>query len=513
MDRICDENSDKRNCTPLRVRQFPKRKVYLSMYEGKSFGQQYAAYCEREKRRRGRLHRLTLAAALVVGAAVLVFILSDKILPIEVWATAGQRAVELDLGGITQVTAKELAQESSREALVSPGKQAPVKSTPVIYIDAGHGGNDGGCFEGGVMEKNINLSIAKLVRDQLKKSGYEVIMSRSTDTYIAKEDRVRKANSAGADIYVSIHQNASEVRSVGGMEVWYDGTDSQRDSRRLALLISQQTTLSTGAVEREVRGDADFHVTGSTQMPACLIETGFLSNKKERAKLTSQEYQEQIAAGIVQGIEYYFHPKIMYLTFDDGPSRENTPRVLDILKERGIKATFFLVGENVEWYPEIAQRIVAEGHSIGIHCYNHDYETLYQSVESYIEDFEHARRVIYDATGVDTVLFRFPGGSINSYNGEVCADIIEEMTKKGYLYYDWNASLEDAAADVQPDRLLANGVQTTLGRRKVIMLAHDVVFSTGMILEELLDQFPEYEMRPLTEDIEPIHFKNSSAVG
>lgn len=478
------------------------------MYEGQSFGQRYSVYYEQRIRRRKRLRRLTLAAVLVAGVAMLVFFLSDKILPIEVWAITEQEVIEFNL--------ENMIEESDRKPLVEkpepPEEQEPVKTKPVIFIDAGHGGNDGGCFEGGIMEKNINLSIAKLVRDRLKEAGYEVIMSRSTDTYIAKEDRVKKANSAGADIYISIHQNASDVRSVGGMEVWYDGTDPQRDSKRLALLISQQTVRSTGAVEREVRGDADFHVTGNTQMPACLIETGFLSNKQERTKLTSQEYQEQIAAGIVQGIEYYFYPKIMYLTFDDGPS-ENTPRVLDILKERGIKATFFLVGESVERHPEIVRRIVAEGHSIGVHCYNHDYENLYQSVESYVEDFEHARKVIYDVTGENTILFRFPGGSINTYNGEVCADIIEEMTKKGYLYYDWNASLEDAAAGVEPAQLVANGVGTTLGRKKVILLAHDVVYNTGMILEELLDSFPEYEMRPLSEEVEPIHFKNSSVIG
>ena len=98
----------------------------------------------------------------------------------------------------------------------------------------------------------------------------------------------------------------------------------------------------------------------------------------------------------MQGIEYYFHPKTMYLTFDDGPSEENTERVLDILKKRNIQATFFLVGENVERHPEIVRRIVREGHSIGIHCYKHDYKTLYQSTEKYVEDFEHARRVVYE---------------------------------------------------------------------------------------------------------------------
>ena len=395
------------------------------MYEGQSFSRRYTDYCEQNKRRRRRMRRLVLAAFLVVCVAALALVLSDRILPIEVWATPEKdikEIQEIDFGAI-QIEEPE------------PDEEEPIeeqKSTPVIFIDAGHGGNDGGCVEDGVIEKDINLTIARLVRDKLKELGYQVVMSRSVDRYVAKEDRVRKANEIQADIYVSIHQNSSDQRSVNGMEVWYDGTDAQRDSRRLALLVSQQTARSTKAVERMVRGDADFHVTGSTQMPACLIETGFLSNREERTKLASADYQEQIASGIVQGIEYYFHPKTMYLTFDDGPSEENTERVLDILKKRNIKATFFLVGENVERHPEIVRRIVREGHTIGIHCYNHDYKALYQSAETYVEDFEHARRVVYETCGVEAQMFRFPGGSINNYNQQVYAEIIKEMTARGY---------------------------------------------------------------------------------
>ena len=86
----------------------------------------------------------------------------------------------------------------------------------------------------------------------------------------------------------------------------------------------------------------------------------------------------------------------MYLTFDDGPSEENTLRVPEILKERDIKATFFLIGENVRKCPEIAQKIVAEGHTIGIHCNSHDYETIYASADSFIQNFETAHQTVYD---------------------------------------------------------------------------------------------------------------------
>ena len=175
----------------------------------------------------------------------------------------------------------------------------------------------------------MNLAIAKLVRDKLNGMGYQVIMTREEDAYIAKEERVENANASNADIYVSIHQNTFEDGAVEGIETWYDGSDSVRDSKRLAQLIHQETINTTGAVQRQIRDDAQLHVTGKTVMPACLIETGFLSNPGEREKLVSPEYQEQIAEGIVRGIDLYFHPKTMYLTFDDGPYVENTARVLD----------------------------------------------------------------------------------------------------------------------------------------------------------------------------------------
>lgn len=383
----------------------------------------------------------------------------------------------------------------------------PVHQVPFIALDAGHGGRDVGCSAEGIEEKQINLQIAKLVSEKLTGMGYQVLMIREEDDYFGLEDRAKLANFRRADAYISIHQNFyEEDAAVNGMETWFYGADTSRDSRRLAQLIHQETTGSTGAAIRELRDDADFCVTEKTSMPSCLIETGFLSNPQERELLATPEYQEKIANGIAEGIRLYFEPKTMYLTFDDGPSAENTNRVLDILKERGIKATFFLVGENVEKNPEVARRIAEEGHTIGIHCYHHDYEEIYQSVDSYLEDFEKAYQAVYAATGVEAKLFRFPGGSVNAHNKGVYRDIIEAMAERGFIYYDWNASLEDAFGKAEPEELIANAKGSTLGRERVVLLAHDIVYNTGMCLERLLDAFPEYRMEPLTEETEPIRF-------
>lgn len=410
---------------------------------------------------------------------------------------------------------KAQAADAGMEGAAQYGRMAGAegKAGLLIVIDPGHGGLDEGCSALGVLEKEINLSIARLLKEKLEALEYRVLLAREEDDYIAKEERVERANAAGADAYISIHQNTWKDGAVSGMETWYDGTDPAKDSYRLARLVHSRALGSTGAADREVKEDAALCVTGKTAMPSCLIETGFLSNTMERDLLVTEEYQEKIAAGIAEGIELYFHPKTMYLTFDDGPSEENTGAVLDTLKKNNIKATFFVIGESVRKHPEVSRRIVAEGHTIGIHCNNHAYETLYESADSYLEDFEKAFEAVREVTGVEAKLFRFPGGSVNSYNRAVREEIVEKMTEKGFIYYDWNASLEDAVKHSEPAKLIENARETTLGRKKVVMLAHDVVRSTALCLEELLDQFPEYEMKPLTQEVEPIQFKMEKTSG
>lgn len=385
-------------------------------------------------------------------------------------------------------------------------KEAEEALEPLIAIDPGHGGIDEGCTATGVKEKDINLQIALLVKEKLEQMGFRVMLTREDDTYLAKEERVKLVNDAKADAFVSIHQNTFEDGTISGMETWYDGTCQKRENSRLAQLVHMQTLKSTGAEERELRNDADFHVTSMTQMPACLIETGFLSCEAEKKQLKDSEYQAQVAEGIANGIHLFFHPKTMYLTFDDGPSAECTDMVLNILREKNVKATFFLIGEYVEKYPEVAKRIAQEGHTIGIHCYKHDYDVVYESVDSYLEDFQKAYDIVKEVTGVEARLFRFPGGSVNAYNKDVCKDIIQEMTGRGYIYFDWNASLEDVAGDYQPEELIANARATTLDRKKVVMLAHDRVYNTALCLDRLLEQFPEYKMEVLSPDVEPIKF-------
>ncbi len=184
---------------------------------------------------------------------------------------------------------------------------------PLIAVDAGHGGVDSGCLGNGkiAMEKDINLEIAFRVREELEEKGFRVMMLRETDEFLEKEERAELANSYQADAYVSIHQNTYEGKdkSIGGIETWYDGGDGTRDSKTLAECVHREALRSAGAVERSLIDSDGLYVLSKTLMPACLIETGFLSNPEECRRLSDPAYQEKLAEGIANGIMEYFRQK------------------------------------------------------------------------------------------------------------------------------------------------------------------------------------------------------------
>ncbi|MCI9476636.1 polysaccharide deacetylase family protein [Anaerovoracaceae bacterium 41-7] len=202
--------------------------------------------------------------------------------------------------------------------------------------------------------------------------------------------------------------------------------------------------------------------------------------------------------------------KTVYLTFDDGPSQTCTPEVLDILKEHNIKATFFVVGKISE-NRDIVQRIIDEGHTIGIHTYTHSYEYVYQSMDTYLADFEKLWTELYEEFSYRAEIFRFPGGSVNTYNYTLCQQIIAEMYRRGFVYFDWNASAEDAASgnpssDVIAERIL-NGVHNA---DRSIVLMHDSASmgSTVEALPEIIEQLQDegYAFDKLDRSVKPITF-------
>jgi len=184
-------------------------------------------------------------------------------------------------------------------------------SRKIVVIDAGHGGWDPGMVHGKVDEKDINLSIAKKLQVFLEQGDATVIITRLDDSDLAKtkkgdmQTRRLIANTSKADIFVSIHQNSYSNNNVSGFQVFYfNESDNSRDlathiQGRLKEFVNPNNKL-------ESRANKNYFVLKQTQMPAVLIECGFLTNYNERNKLTSDEYQEKIAWGIYLGIVDYF---------------------------------------------------------------------------------------------------------------------------------------------------------------------------------------------------------------
>ena len=165
---------------------------------------------------------------------------------------------------------------------------------------------------------------------------------------------------------------------------------------------------------------------------------------------------------------------MIYLTFDDGPS-DRTDEILAVLAEKNVKATFFVTGKSNEKDLERMRRIVEEGHTIGMHSYSHVYAAIYASVEGFLEDFYKNFLQIREVTGQSPTVFRFPGGSINGYDGGFYKEIISEMIRRGFVPFDWNISSEDASTTrIQSASVLtANVVRGARGKVRGFVLFHD----------------------------------------
>lgn len=190
----------------------------------------------------------------------------------------------------------------------------------------------------------------------------------------------------------------------------------------------------------------------------------------------SQEYQKKYMGLYAPPAEIVpTEDKVVYLTFDDGPSA-NTPAVLDELDKHGVKATFFVVtgNKNEETTKEMLNEILSRGHQIGIHTYSHDYKAIYASVDAFLADLDKVNQFVYEATGIRPSVYRFPGGSLNNFNKAVVHDIMNEMARRGFTVYDWNSSTQDAEGKGFDSQQLAdNAISTFSGRQRVIILTHD----------------------------------------
>lgn len=262
--------------------------------------------------------------------------------------------IVIDLQG-TEQTKRPLAQARVPKPArpLTPPRSPGSARQPTIVIDPGHGGKDPGAIGfGGLQEKTVVLQVAKALRQLIRKHlpRYQVIMTRETDVFVPLTERTKLANDSKAEVFLSIHTNASKRRNVRGIETWYFSfeakteraqdiaarennmsthqfselerilrdlheTDRINQSALLAgatqkALVNTLSKRDTTIPDRGVDG-APFIVLLRTQMPSILVEIGFLTNKAEAAQLQGNAYQNVLAQGIFQGLETFLSKSVM----------------------------------------------------------------------------------------------------------------------------------------------------------------------------------------------------------
>lgn len=189
-----------------------------------------------------------------------------------------------------------------------------------------------------------------------------------------------------------------------------------------------------------------------------------LNNKKEEEEKAREKEEEEKAKGII------------YLTFDDGPSSDITPQILDILERKNIKATFFVLHYSAN-KEELIKRELESGHTIGLHGYTHTYSEVYQSADTCIENFKKIQEQVFQTTGKISNIIRFPGGSSNTISRKYCEGVMTELTgrviEEGFRYFDWNIDSDDAGKAKTSEDVYNNVISGIKENRSNVVLMHD----------------------------------------
>ena len=195
--------------------------------------------------------------------------------------------------------------------------------------------------------------------------------------------------------------------------------------------------------------------------------------------------------------------KVVYLTFDDGPS-EITEDILEVLDKYGVKATFFTIGNVNSDLFYLYNEIIEKGHTLGMHSYSHVYSSIYANIPSFDEDFQKIYDQIYDVTGEHPFVYRFPGGSSNLVSAIPMTEFIKYLNEKNITYFDWNVSAQDAEGKLLTPEQIYNNVFKDVDKKDVcVVLMHDsaslptTVEALSLIIEKLQEM--DAVILPITE--------------
>lgn len=312
--------------------------------------------------------------------------------------------------------------------------------------------------------------------EEYKEEGY-----RAYDNYdgnITKRVKVQKEK----DYYIYSVRDKAKNKRVIKRQLVYEDNVNPVISVKESVFINQGDSFKK---EYFATDNCDKDITKKVK-----VEGEVDSNKVGDYKVI---YSVLDKAGNLEKVEQIVHvtkkdaPGTIYLTFDDGPQEGTTNVILDILRDEGVKATFFITNKGPD---ELVQRENNEGHSVAIHTATHDYSNLYSSVDAYYNDLKLVQDRILRLTGKKSMLIRFPGGSSNTisrrFSPGIMSTLTEDVLKNGYRYYDWNINSGDA--DVcRNSECVYNKVINSLSHERVNMvLMHDIKPYTRDALKNII---------------------------
>lgn len=462
-------------------------------------------------------------------------------------------------------TASDITADNNTESLTDTEQDTENKEHVLtVCLDPGHGGSDPGCDSDGRIESADNWNLALAVKDRMEAAGIKVIMTREdNDTKVYLKDRVAIANASDADYYISIHRNKGDGY---GVETWMTASGSSVVSDLTNnihnAIVQVGVQRDRGVKEGTDSGEgSDYYVIANTNMPACLIEFGFINDTQDNVLFDSNQaayaqaitdavlatYQQygpsseisQDAAadgtdaaadtskGMVlpntqidnvsalsgetldwgQGsnVDEYNRPtgslsyqekfkdysadfiiptteKKIYLTFDEGYEYGCTPTILSTLKEKDVKAVFFVTKPYAEQDPDLVRQIIDEGHILGNHSVTHPSAGLpSKSLDEQKEEVMGNHNYIKENFDYDMFLFRFPAGKFSEQSLAI-------LNNCGYRSVFWSFAYLDYDVNNQPNE--AESLQKMVDRLHpgAIYLLHAESWTNANVLGSFIDQ-------------------------
>ncbi|MCI8788976.1 MAG: polysaccharide deacetylase [Lachnospiraceae bacterium] len=275
---------------------------------------------------------------------------------------------------------------------------------------------------------------------------------------------------------------------------------------RLTQIVMDQQDILDQLLQAGSGGQGGNQIGSGAQTGESVQGSGGLSGGQDRYQtgddgqglMGTAEWEEEVSAA---------HK--VYLTFDDGPGA-NTQKILDILDEYDVKATFFVVGKEGSAAEEAMKRIVEDGHTLGMHSYTHSYSQVYESLENFGEDLEKEREYLYEVTGVWSNVYRFPGGSSNTVSKIDMREFARYLDEQGIRFFDWNISSGDGGSYLVPTETLVENCTANIRKYSTsVILMHDAPGKTTTLealpkIIETIQAMDDTAILPITNGTELI---------